>query len=89
MSPQNDIFSQVVELFSAEQEEVRAAAAFAAGMSKPFRKKVISRSDGMNKEISRSAIFISSFLSSSNWLRVTLKGACSLFMLPRRQVLSV
>ncbi|KAF7784838.1 hypothetical protein Agabi119p4_1003 [Agaricus bisporus var. burnettii] len=31
MSPQNDIFSQVVELFSAEQEEVRAAAAFAAG----------------------------------------------------------
>lgn len=31
MSPQNDIFSNVIELFSSEQEETRAAAAFAAG----------------------------------------------------------
>jgi cullin-associated NEDD8-dissociated protein 1 len=36
MSPQNDIFSHVIDLFSAEQEEVRAAAAFAAGRFKPF-----------------------------------------------------
>lgn len=37
MSPQSDIFANVIELFSAEQEEVRAAAAFAAGMSGSLR----------------------------------------------------
>ncbi|KAF4584667.1 hypothetical protein EYR40_004654 [Pleurotus pulmonarius] len=31
MSPQQEIFTNAIELFSAEQEEIRAAAAFAAG----------------------------------------------------------
>jgi cullin-associated NEDD8-dissociated protein 1 len=31
MSPQGDIFSNAIEHFAAEQEEMRAAAAFAAG----------------------------------------------------------
>lgn len=31
MSPQQDIFNQAIERFTAEQEEVRTAAAFAAG----------------------------------------------------------
>lgn len=31
MSPQHDIFNQAIERFTAEQEEVRTAAAFAAG----------------------------------------------------------
>jgi cullin-associated NEDD8-dissociated protein 1 len=31
MSPQADIFSNAIEHFAAEQEELRAAAAFAAG----------------------------------------------------------
>jgi cullin-associated NEDD8-dissociated protein 1 len=33
MTPQHEIFTQAIELFSSESEEVRAAAAFAAGMS--------------------------------------------------------
>lgn len=32
MSPQSDIFSHAIDLFSSEQEEIRATAAFAAGM---------------------------------------------------------
>jgi hypothetical protein len=35
MSPQQDIFNHAIQHFSAEQEEVRSAAAFAAG--KHFR----------------------------------------------------
>lgn len=31
MSPQHDIFTHAIERFTAEQEEVRTAAAFAAG----------------------------------------------------------
>ena len=31
MSPQQEIFNQAIERFTAEQEEVRTAAAFAAG----------------------------------------------------------
>lgn len=33
MSPQQEIFHQAIERFTAEQEEVRTAAAFAAGTS--------------------------------------------------------
>ena len=33
MTPQYEIFTQAIELFSSDSEEVRAAAAFAAGMS--------------------------------------------------------
>jgi cullin-associated NEDD8-dissociated protein 1 len=36
MSPQSEVFSYVIELFSSEQEEVRAAAAFAAGKRASF-----------------------------------------------------
>jgi cullin-associated NEDD8-dissociated protein 1 len=31
MSPQNDVFNNAIEHFAAEQEEIRTAAAFAAG----------------------------------------------------------
>lgn len=31
MSPQHEIFSNAIEFFSADQEDVRAAASFAAG----------------------------------------------------------
>ena len=36
MSPQKDIFNNAVDLFTAEQEEVRIAAAFAAGIVNSF-----------------------------------------------------
>ena len=36
MSPQQDIFNQAIERFTAEQEEVRTAAAFAAGKAVVF-----------------------------------------------------
>jgi len=36
MSRQGDIFPNTIEHFAAEQEEMRAAAAFAAGMSISF-----------------------------------------------------
>jgi hypothetical protein len=32
MSPQNDVFTNAIEHFAAEQEEIRTAAAFAAGL---------------------------------------------------------
>lgn len=34
MSPQRDIFNNAIEHFSAEQEDIRSAASFAAGMPK-------------------------------------------------------
>jgi len=37
MSLQSDIFKNVIELFSSEQEEIRAAAAFAAGIRVTYR----------------------------------------------------
>jgi hypothetical protein len=33
MSPQQDVFNGAIELFASDQEDVRAAAAFAAGQS--------------------------------------------------------
>jgi cullin-associated NEDD8-dissociated protein 1 len=36
MTPQHEIFTQAIELFSSDSEEVRAAAAFAAGMLTVF-----------------------------------------------------
>lgn len=33
MSPQTDVFNNVIDHFGAEQEEIRTAAAFAAGSS--------------------------------------------------------
>jgi len=36
MSPQREIFASAIDHFAAEQEEIRAAAAFAAGQSCPY-----------------------------------------------------
>jgi len=33
MSPQQDVFNGAIELFASDQEDVRTAAAFAAGQS--------------------------------------------------------
>lgn len=42
MSPQPEVFNIAIEYFSAEQEEVRTAAAFAAGtLKKPYFTRVL------------------------------------------------
>ena len=41
MSPQHDIFNCAIDYFSSEQEDIRAAASFAAGESHHFRRSML------------------------------------------------
>ena len=86
MAPQKDVFNAVIDHFSDEQEEIRAAAAFAAGGY--YDLTAIIDTDAMVQETSQSEIFISSFLSSSIWWRVIPRNVSLLFMLQRRYVTS-